>query len=534
MLLIHGLFFVFLGVLVPQPQEPTTANPGTVGAGQASTAHAPDEATGKITELVHAGKYNDAKQLTAALLIAYPDDQRLIKAKILIDKLLAPKPSGSPIPSNRQQTQSAGDPSSGQLTGMDKVNYNAVILLARQAQQTADLDEQTKLLEQFMSQSGLFLRMHPDQMLLWQLRAEIALTQDDVLAGYEAGQRLLAVGAADSSDATLQNLLGRLKNKGWFEADAAAAAKRQAELISKYGWMQGEWSESFSQPYTYRAPDGFMSSMKTHTNPGLHAYKETFEVSKSEPVIGAFIVDSSGKTKWVPTKFTLADSGELRCELYIDQEHAYKQASSCEIDEDRRILKLVVVREGQSESHAYVKTGGGHPSTAASPAAPMEKQTGTRSTSTGVPSEDNPAPPAVTSLDVSAPALSPVSSTAKVAVSTNTATLHVYRMKHIVGSAQSYGVYVDGKKVVPIQNGQTVSMLIATGKHSISIAVRGIKTRKPIDDLDMAAGSECWVRVDVGAGFPLDYFIVTLVPSEQAKAESKKLEEIKMGDLSKN
>jgi hypothetical protein len=138
------------------------------------TGQAPDEATKKITQLVHAGKYADAQKLTEGLLLAYPDDQRLIKAKALIDKMLAPGGSTESVPRSSESAQPATTANAERLSGMDKVDYNALIVLARQAQQTTDLDEQKKLLKQFMDQSNSFLQKHPDQELLWQLRATSA------------------------------------------------------------------------------------------------------------------------------------------------------------------------------------------------------------------------------------------------------------------------------------------------------------------------------------------------------------------------
>src|SRR5258708_11447105 len=98
---------------------------------------------------------------------------------------------------------------------MDKVDYNALIELARQAQQTTDLEQQTTLLKQFMKDSDSFLQQHPNEMLLWQLRAASAISLNDPIAGYVAGQKLLATGAADSNEPNLQRLLAQLKNQGW-------------------------------------------------------------------------------------------------------------------------------------------------------------------------------------------------------------------------------------------------------------------------------------------------------------------------------
>src|ERR1035437_11057856 len=92
-------------------------------AGQTPTGQAPDDMTKKITDLVHAGKYTEAQKLTEGLLIAYPDDQRLIKAKALIDKLLAPGGSASAAPASHQPTQPVPNATTEQLTGLDKVDY---------------------------------------------------------------------------------------------------------------------------------------------------------------------------------------------------------------------------------------------------------------------------------------------------------------------------------------------------------------------------------------------------------------------------
>jgi hypothetical protein len=93
--------------------------------------------------------------------------------------------------------------------------------LVRQAQQTTDLPEQTQLLTQFMQQSSLFLRKHPEQTVLWQFRAVSAISLNAPMAGFEAGQKLLAAGAADSNDPKLLQLLAKLKLLGWMDRQEA-------------------------------------------------------------------------------------------------------------------------------------------------------------------------------------------------------------------------------------------------------------------------------------------------------------------------
>jgi hypothetical protein len=54
------------------------------------------------------------------------------------------------------------------------------------------------------------------------------------MEGYEAGQKLLAMGAADSNDPSLQQLLAQLKNKGWLDKLAAEEAEEAEEAAKPW------------------------------------------------------------------------------------------------------------------------------------------------------------------------------------------------------------------------------------------------------------------------------------------------------------
>jgi len=206
-------FFMIIFVLVLGVLSPLYAQTDAAAANSAAApVQAPDDMTRKITDLVNARKYAEAQRLTTGLLVAYPDDQRLIKAQALIEKLLTPGSSAN-AESESQPAQPAAN-NGEEFTGMDKIDYNALIELAREAQQATDLTEQSKLLKQFMDQSSSFLEKHPDQILLWQLRAASAISLNQPMAGYTAGEKLIGAGAANSNDANLQRLLGQLRNKG--------------------------------------------------------------------------------------------------------------------------------------------------------------------------------------------------------------------------------------------------------------------------------------------------------------------------------
>jgi len=270
---------------------------------------APDEMTKKITDLVHDGKYAEAKQLTLGLLVAYPNDPRLIKAKALIEKLLSPAGSITAAPSSNQQINGAAtaqrtfNPSAESLTGMERVDYNALVELARQAQQTADLPQQNKLLQQFMDQSSSFLQKHPDQTLLWQLRGTSAMVLNDPIAGYEAGEKLLAMGAADSNDSNLQRLLAQLKNKGWLN-------KESAEKHANYDWIVGTWSVSWSVSWHAR---GVWPANFGAVNQGGAGLDEEFSIAGT--VIEGYEINSDGLRSSGPNiRGTILDSGQIRWE----------------------------------------------------------------------------------------------------------------------------------------------------------------------------------------------------------------------------
>src|ERR1022692_4307847 len=100
------------------PANLPAANPAPAG-------QAPAEVLKKLSDLIHAGKYADAQQLAAGLLLAYPDDQRLIKAKALLDKAVSSSQPADTEASANQPSSSVPPPAAGAnptpLTGMDKV-----------------------------------------------------------------------------------------------------------------------------------------------------------------------------------------------------------------------------------------------------------------------------------------------------------------------------------------------------------------------------------------------------------------------------
>jgi hypothetical protein len=248
----HFQLILLLSLIFPPVLYAQTATSAPVVKAHAAAANtapagqAPDEVVKKLSNLVHAAKYDEAQQLIRGLLIAYPNDQRLIQAESLVDKLLASAKQADSAPGDSQPTNSIAQPAvtatPGQLTGMDKVEFNSLIEMAKEAEQNPNLEQQKASLIQFMNESRSFLLKYPEQLILWKFRALISLSLDQPDAGYEAGQKLLDAGAADSNDPTLQQLISQLKIKGWLNRQGVEKAKQKIEEDKKYSWLIGTWT----------------------------------------------------------------------------------------------------------------------------------------------------------------------------------------------------------------------------------------------------------------------------------------------------
>jgi hypothetical protein len=321
-------------------QTTTNAPVAAANATSVPTPQAPDEVTDKITDLVHDGKYAEAQQLTTGLLLAYPDDQRLIKAKALLNKLLAPGGSANAVPGSSQpandvaSAQPGTNANAGQLTGMDKVEYNSLIELARQAQQNTDLEQQKVSLRQFMNESSAFLRKFPDQMLLWKIRAASALSLNDPNAGYEAGQKLLALGAADSDDPNLQQLISKLKIRGWLDQQGVADARQKIEEGKKYDWLIGTWAGTASwfskAPFDYgqRQNNVKVEFIKSSSGVAGYSFNMNTGVRNNTPSYQYTALNSDETNCGESGRSSFSHGGDERFLLVADRQHKQRSPST--------------------------------------------------------------------------------------------------------------------------------------------------------------------------------------------------------------
>lgn len=124
-----------------------------------------------------------------------------------------------------------------------------------------------------------------------------------------------------------------------------------------------------------------------------------------------------------------------------------------------------------------------------------------------------------------APAASPTSpataqentNTAPVAPS-DKATVYVYRYKKYVGSALEPSVYCDEVQLARMDNGRFFVMHLSPGKHTFRSTDRqtGI-------EINVEAGREYYIRVDISPGFFKGQGALTLMQNEQGAYEIKKL-----------
>lgn len=566
-------------------------NAGTTAPKRAPAGQAPEEVMKKLSDLVHAGKYAEAQQLTTGLLMAYPNDQRLIKVKALLDKAPASPSSAKPGPKKNQPLDNgasapvAANSNDETLSGMDKVDYSALLELVRQAQQTTDLPEQTRLLQQFMVQSGLFLEKHPEQMMLWQFRVVSAISLNKPLAGYEAAQRLLEAGAADSADPNLQRLLAQLKNKGWLDkkevdklyeeqryvlvdlqgeaADKPATSALRAQIVQNMtALLQSQYPTRqllFTSPALGDSAPVLTLTVNVHdTTLSPCTYSMRKNVWKC-PAQSLLTVTGNSPQGWSFNKTDILAGGTdgigwgtprtpltgEQVRVWIGRRVGGVFREILGFEEVRAALGNSIPKPAGPDTQSSAPVG----TPAPIPAVPAA-QSFAPLTHSPAPTVQAPAPePAsgqavhsVAFMSTSAPeheaeverATAPMDNATPTGGAQKTAILHVYRPHHLYAATQKPYVYIDGKKITPIANSQVIRMLLTPGKHNISASKKYVENEIPVNDLDMAAGGEYWIRVDISAGAWEAHSKLYVVPSEQAQSESKRMEELRIGDVSMN
>lgn len=533
--IVRALCFALVFTAPLLAQTPDVA-PSTTTA----PAQAPDDMTRKITELVHAGRYAEAQQLTTGLLVAYPNDERLIKAKTLIDQLLA----APAVPNAATQPTTAApfvSTEGEELTGMDKVDYNALVELAREAQQSTDPAEQNKLLTQFMSQSQAFLQKHPKQLLLWQLRAACAIAFNQPLDGYEAGQKLLAAGGADSNDPNLQRILGQLRNKGWLNLEEARSLQVAADNERR---QKQEADERLRNTFpVVHAKVGFGSNGYGYGHMTFTAEGAVYDGSDGTIRLNAADIKEAKaecNTDACGIMFQ-PNSGRRFFFLAVTEEAVTNRSDKGKIFFKAYVLgNAVIQRWGfiEADSKTLVPPPGGFVPKAPAPApslavssAPAVKPAPARVDAPKQLPWSEPKSAEVTPATTPANP-QPSGPTDGAGPASSKAVLHLYRPTHFGGSGIKPHITIDGTEITQVANGQAIQTLIEPGRHTIGIVERRAKVDNSIPDIDMEAGKEYWVRISLESGFIYHVRLDLLAP-EMASTESAKLKQVGLSETHK-
>src|SRR5215469_10653220 len=99
---------------------------------------------------------------------------------------------------------------------------------------------------------------------------------------------------------------------------------------------------------------------------------------------------------------------------------------------------------------------------------------------------------------------------------TSKATVYVYRYKQFVGSALSPSIYCDGGELARMENGRYFTANLEPGKHTFTS-----DDKQSGIDLDLKAGEEYFIRVELATGFAKGHGRLVLVPREQGSYELK-------------
>jgi hypothetical protein len=96
------------------------------------------------------------------------------------------------------------------------------------------------------------------------------------------------------------------------------------------------------------------------------------------------------------------------------------------------------------------------------------------------------------------------------------ATVYVYRYKQFVGSALAPSVYCDEAELARMENGRYFSVKLDPGKHNF----RSNDKQSGIE-LDVKAGQEYFLRVEIATGFTKGHGRLVLMSAEQGGYELK-------------
>jgi hypothetical protein len=146
------------------------------------------------------GQAQEARQAlaTAEQLVPADKKERLTKVQAYVEAHAGAPPVASSAASPEVQRK-----------------LNVLKLITDDADKAKSPQERRTLLNEFMDKSAEVLELAPLQTNIWVLRAVAAMELNQATAGWEAGRKLVALGADNSADPKVQKVLAQLDRKGW-------------------------------------------------------------------------------------------------------------------------------------------------------------------------------------------------------------------------------------------------------------------------------------------------------------------------------
>lgn len=90
-------------------------------------------------------------------------------------------------------------------------------LIIEEADKAKVADERSKLLAEFLAKSAPFVKENPNQTGIWTARAAAALELDRKFVAWQAGRKLVDLGADNPAGEKSRKVLAMLERKGWLE-----------------------------------------------------------------------------------------------------------------------------------------------------------------------------------------------------------------------------------------------------------------------------------------------------------------------------
>ena len=281
-------------------------------AGQAAVKAAPTrhEAHGVIALILSAqGKHAEAQaSIEQAIRLAPAEKQAKLRELAARLKGMAAAPSPVPAPST--------------LPPEARRKLDVLGVIAEEADKAELAAERQKALREYLEKSAEFLKSYPDQTGVWAVRAAAALELNQSRTAWEAGRKLVALGAEKADDAKTRKVLALLDRKGLLTnteppAGPKADEKYENSLGMKFVPVPGTqvffciWKtrvkdfEAFASATGHDAAEGMWSldPAETKFKQLGHTWKNPgFEQTPLHPVCGVNFADAQAFCRWLTEK----------------------------------------------------------------------------------------------------------------------------------------------------------------------------------------------------------------------------------------